>query len=142
LTSGFHSSQSVEAVDHFVNQVVRSMNWLSALLLLLQFSFCAMYSLPRKPAVHYIRCNIMVMPHTHSFSNLVLAVTEAKPDSYQYGAVNAPGWVLPLAAVLAIATAAAIPIFLKPGQEALEQQRNVEKDTNNKFGKGTGNRRK
>jgi hypothetical protein len=83
-----------------------------------------------------------MIPHSLSFSDIVLAVAEAKPDSYQYGAVAAPGWVLPVAAVLAIATAAAIPVFLKPGQEALEQQRTVEKDTNNKFGKGMGNKRK
>ena len=39
-----------------------------------------------------------------------------KADDYQYGAVAAPSWALPLGAVLVIFTAA-IPVLLKPGEE-------------------------
>jgi len=38
------------------------------------------------------------------------------------GAVNAPSWVVPVGAGLAILTAA-VPVLLRPGEEALEQQR-------------------
>ena len=38
------------------------------------------------------------------------------------GSVNAPGWVLPVGAFAVIVTAA-LPILLRPGEEALEQQR-------------------
>jgi hypothetical protein len=64
----------------------------------------------------------------------LLTAIESKPDDYVYGAVSAPDWVLPAAAVLAILTAA-IPILLRPGEKALEEQRNNESITNNKFNK-------
>jgi hypothetical protein len=66
-------------------------------------------------------------------SSLMTAI-DTKPDNYEYGAVAAPDWVLPLGAFLVILTAA-IPILLKPGEEALDQQRENEKITNNKFNK-------
>ena len=66
--------------------------------------------------------------------SLLTAIAEIKPDDYQYGAVNAPGWVLPVGALLAIMTAA-IPILLRPGEKALDQQRIDEATTNKPFGK-------
>ena len=63
-----------------------------------------------------------------------MTAVESKPDNYVYGAVSAPDWVLPLGAFLVILTAA-IPILLRPGEEALDQQRENEKITNNKFNK-------
>ena len=51
--------------------------------------------------------------------------------SYVYGAVNAPDFVLPLAAFGVIAIAA-VPFLLAPGEEALERQREDEAT------KGTG----
>ena len=74
-------------------------------------------------------------PQMSVLTTIVNAVAEAKPDDYVYGAVAAPSWVLPLGAVLTILTAAAIPAFLKPGEEALNQQRENESITNNKFNK-------
>jgi hypothetical protein len=68
-----------------------------------------------------------------SLQSLLTAVAEVKPDGYVYGAVAAPDFVLPLAAVLAVLTAA-IPVLLKPGEKALEDQRNDEQTTNNVFG--------
>lgn len=65
------------------------------------------------------------------------ASVEAKPDDYVYGAVSAPGWVLPAAAVLAIITAA-IPVLLRPGEQALEQQRLDEAKVDNLFNKRRG----
>lgn len=67
-------------------------------------------------------------------SLMTAAVVEAKPDGYTYGAVSAPDWVLPVGAVLAILTAA-VPILLRPGEKALDQQRIDEKTTNNQFNK-------
>mmetsp|Transcript_11786 Transcript_11786/g.23834 ORF Transcript_11786/g.23834 Transcript_11786/m.23834 type:complete len:106 (-) Transcript_11786:387-704(-) len=46
-------------------------------------------------------------------------------DSTAYGSVNAPAWVLPAGAVAVILTAA-VPILLKPGEEALDQMREDE----------------
>ena len=70
-----------------------------------------------------------------SWQSILTAVEVAeKPDDYVYGAVNAPGWVLPLGAVLVIATAA-IPILLRPGESALEQQRRNEEETGTTFNK-------
>jgi hypothetical protein len=70
------------------------------------------------------------------FSSLLTAAQEitSKGDDYVYGAVSAPEWALPLGAVLVIATAA-IPLLLRPGEEALEQQRENEKTTNSQFNK-------
>ena len=72
----------------------------------------------------------------NSWSSSFLAAAEAvdKPDDYVYGAVNAPGWVLPLGAVLVIATAA-IPILLRPGENALEEQRINEEKMGTTFNK-------
>jgi hypothetical protein len=52
-----------------------------------------------------------------AFDDMLLAAADlaSKPDNYQYGAVAAPSWVLPLAAVAAILTAA-VPILLRPGE--------------------------
>jgi hypothetical protein len=59
-------------------------------------------------------------------------ITE-KPDDYVYGAVSAPSWVLPVASVFIILSAA-IPFLLKPGEDALEQQRKDEETKGNPFG--------
>eukprot|EP00747_Dinoflagellata_sp_TGD_P166125 gnl/TRDRNA2_/TRDRNA2_188421_c0_seq1.p1 gnl/TRDRNA2_/TRDRNA2_188421_c0~~gnl/TRDRNA2_/TRDRNA2_188421_c0_seq1.p1 ORF type:complete len:203 (+),score=53.52 gnl/TRDRNA2_/TRDRNA2_188421_c0_seq1:128-736(+) len=60
-------------------------------------------------------------------------------DAPKEGDVNAPPWVLPVAALGTVLTAA-VPILLKPGEEALEQQIEREKkvgvgfqNKNNKF---------
>ena len=53
-------------------------------------------------------------------------------------AVDAPGWVLPTFAVLAVLTSL-LPILLAPGEEALNKMRS---DEGNRFGSGEqlGNR--
>lgn len=57
-----------------------------------------------------------------------------------YGSVEAPGWVLPLGAVLAIGTSL-LPILLSPGEEAFQQQQSDEAETKGLFGQGKGNQR-
>lgn len=74
------------------------------------------------------------LPSVELTSSFIAAAAEVKPDDYVYGAVSAPDWALPLGAVLVILTAG-IPILLKPGEEALDQQRENESITNNKFNK-------
>lgn len=70
-----------------------------------------------------------------SWDSLLTAVTEMdKPDDYVYGAVAAPAWVAPVAALLVVLTAG-IPILLSPGEKALEQQRKNEEITGSEFGK-------
>ena len=64
---------------------------------------------------------------------LLSAATEKGAD-YVYGAVSAPDWALPLGAVLVILTAA-LPILLKPGETALDQQRENEAKTGSEFNK-------
>jgi hypothetical protein len=59
-------------------------------------------------------------------------ITE-KPDDYVYGAVSAPSWVLPVASVFIILSAA-VPFLLKPGEDALEQQRKDEETKGKPFG--------
>ena len=67
----------------------------------------------------------------------------ASKDGYVYGAVNAPDFVLPLGALLIVLTAA-IPFLLRPGEDALEQQRLNEEKKGNAFGSGdaVGKRKK
>lgn len=69
-----------------------------------------------------------------AFSLLTAVVVEEKPDGYVYGAVAAPSWALPVGAVLAVLTAA-VPFLLRPGEQALEQQRENEETTNSQFNK-------
>lgn len=56
----------------------------------------------------------------------------AVAEDYEYGAVAAPGWVLPLGAVLAIATAL-LPLVLRAGDDAQREMAERDSDT---FGKG------
>lgn len=51
-----------------------------------------------------------------------------------YGAVDAPGWVLPVFATLAIATSL-LPILLTPGEEAFNRQQKDEEATKGIFGR-------
>jgi hypothetical protein len=76
----------------------------------------------RNSAPHRNTKSTLKMSHSFDFGPLLLALEEVKPDDYVYGAVNAPGFVLPLAAFGVIAIAA-VPFLLAPGEEALEQQR-------------------
>ena len=81
--------------------------------------------------------SLSMMDHSllSSFPSLLSAVAvETKPDDYVYGAVAAPDWVLPLGSVLVILTAA-LPFLLRPGENALEEQRKNEATTNNVFNK-------
>ena len=66
-------------------------------------------------------------------STLLTAAVKGDPD-YVYGAVSSPDWVLPVGAVAVILTAA-IPILLRPGEAALEQQRDNEAATGSEFNK-------
>eukprot|EP01041_Mallomonas_annulata_P008238 gene8238-16941_t len=70
------------------------------------------------------------------FSSMSIAAVEVatKPDDYVYGAVSAPSWALPIGAILVILTAA-LPILLKPGEQALEQQRADEETKGTQFGR-------
>lgn len=66
-----------------------------------------------------IRTRALMKPiAAFDFNSIIVTAIEVaeKADDYQYGAVAAPGWALPLGAVLVIATAA-IPVLLKPGEE-------------------------
>jgi len=62
---------------------------------------------------------------TSSFLAEVSEYTEEMtgPALDTYGQVDAPGWVLPVGALLVISTAALIPLALKPGAEAFEEER-------------------
>mmetsp|Transcript_19156 Transcript_19156/g.25235 ORF Transcript_19156/g.25235 Transcript_19156/m.25235 type:complete len:131 (+) Transcript_19156:249-641(+) len=58
-------------------------------------------------------------------SSVLAAVEEV--DDYQYGAVSAPGWILPVGALAVIVTAA-VPILLQSGQEAFDEISENSKD--------------
>jgi hypothetical protein len=51
-----------------------------------------------------------------------------------YGAVEAPGWVLPLGAFAAVLTAL-LPVLLSPGEEAFNRQQSDEEAVANEFGR-------
>jgi len=71
-----------------------------------------------------------------SSSIITLAAEVAtKPDGYVYGAVEAPPFV-PIFAAIAVIAIAGIPFLLRPGEQALEEQRNNEKIKGNEFGSG------
>ncbi|GAB5035156.1 Hypothetical protein NocV09_02400320 [Nannochloropsis oceanica] len=57
-----------------------------------------------------------------SLTDLSLLIAAAA-DEYEYGAVAAPGWVLPLGAFLTLGLAVAIPLALRPGTEAFEEEK-------------------
>ena len=56
-------------------------------------------------------------------ANLPVWAAFAVEDDYEYGAVDAPPLIPIIGGILAIATAA-LPIALKPGEEAFEEVRN------------------
>ena len=65
------------------------------------------------------RARILVKREALSDISVAIAAASeavAKPDGYVYGAVAAPGWALPVGAVLVILTAA-LPILLRPGEQ-------------------------
>uniref|UniRef100_A0A7S2SMI4 Photosystem I reaction center subunit VIII n=1 Tax=Rhizochromulina marina TaxID=1034831 RepID=A0A7S2SMI4_9STRA len=55
-------------------------------------------------------------------------------EGIKYGSVQAPSWVLPVGALFTIITAA-VPILLRPGEEALDKMREQEEDLDFKFRK-------
>lgn len=63
-------------------------------------------------------------------------------DDYQYGAVAAPGWILPAGAVLAIATAGLVPLALQSGDDAQKQMAEDSKDSWGKSNQDTLNKRR
>ncbi len=77
--------------------------------------------------------------HMSFANNLMVSIADVAASSaegeYVYGAVVAPGWVLPLGCVLTVLTAAVIPVLLRPGEEALDKMRALEKETGNEFNK-------
>ena len=115
------------------------MNNFNALLLLLTVTFAAAFHSTQFLKTHRHGALTMVadLPqHMELATSFLTAVEQAAKDpNYVYGAVAAPDWVLPLGGVLAILTAA-VPILLKPGEEALEQQRRDEEETRSGFGYG------
>ena len=66
-------------------------------------------------------------------TTFLTAAVKGDPD-YVYGAVSSPDWVLPVGAVAVILTAA-IPILLRPGEKALDQQRENEATVGSEFNK-------
>lgn len=86
------------------------------------------------PARRVQDSNVLMKLKLVDLSSMVLVAAEPKLNEYNYGDVTAPGWVLPLGALLVIGTAA-LPILLRPGEAALEQQRENEEKTNSQFNK-------
>lgn len=50
-----------------------------------------------------------------------LALAEIDNDDIPYGTVEAPGWVLPVVALLTIGLTALVPILLQPGDNAARE---------------------
>jgi hypothetical protein len=91
---------------------------------------CCSFRLNRNNLEYKVKEKTSLKSFTNAF--LTAVIDNAKPEGYVYGEVSAPGWVLPVASVLVILTAA-IPILLKPGEEALDQQRENEEKVNSQF---------
>jgi len=81
---------------------------------------------------------VAMMPSVYQVATLLAEIVDAEGER-TYGAVDAPGWVLPVGAVVVIGTSL-LPILLAPGEKALEKMR---EDEGNGFGsKGGINRKK
>merc|ERR1712113_1050485 len=78
-------------------------------------------------------------PDVVSTPTVLLAEILDTSGERAYGAVDAPGWVLPVFAVLAVLTSL-LPLLLAPGENALVKMR---EDEGNRFGTGKemGNRK-
>lgn len=68
-------------------------------------------------------------------SSLLAEIVDEETGERIYGAVDAPPWVLPVGAFLAIGTSL-LPVLLAPGEEALIQQRKDEAKFMEKTGQG------
>lgn len=93
-----------------------------------------------RPAVVPARSStpVAMMPSVYQVATLLAEIVDAEGER-TYGAVDAPGWVLPVGAVVVIGTSL-LPILLAPGEKALEKMRENE---SNRFGsKGGINRKK
>eukprot|EP00968_Pinguiococcus_pyrenoidosus_P022225 scaffold3071_cov253-Pinguiococcus_pyrenoidosus.AAC.5 len=58
---------------------------------------------------------------TAAAAPLVALAQEMDNDEIAYGTVEAPGWVLPVVALLTISLTAAVPILLQPGDDAARE---------------------
>eukprot|EP00967_Tisochrysis_lutea_P019881 scaffold22619_cov29-Tisochrysis_lutea.AAC.2 len=77
------------------------------------------------------------MPSIYQAATLLSEIVDADGER-AYGAVDAPGWVLPVGAIVVIGTSL-LPILLSPGEEALNKMR---KDEQGRFGSRGGINRK
>ncbi|CAM9603885.1 unnamed protein product [Choristocarpus tenellus] len=80
-----------------------------------------------RPVVGRATMSLSALPASQVVTALhssVLAVSA----TVEPGTVNAPGWVLPLGAVLVILTAGAIPLLLKPGDDAAREMQDRDSD--------------
>lgn len=74
---------------------------------------------------------MLLPPDLLPASTLLTEIVDADGER-AYGAVDAPGWVLPVLAIATIATSL-LPLLLSPGEEALNKMRDNEGDL---FGSG------
>lgn len=113
------------------------MNHYNILLLIVLISYQNVYgfqSIVNSRIVQRSHTLSMSIDNFNSFLTAVVETSKKVPDDYVYGQVNAPPFVLPLAAVAIIAFAA-VPFLLTSGEKALEQQREDEESTNSQFGR-------
>mmetsp|Transcript_2232 Transcript_2232/g.3847 ORF Transcript_2232/g.3847 Transcript_2232/m.3847 type:complete len:180 (-) Transcript_2232:116-655(-) len=68
-------------------------------------------------------------------SSLMAEIVDSETGERIYGAVDAPLWVAPVGAILAIGTSL-LPVLLAPGEKALIQQRKDEATFKEKIGQG------
>jgi hypothetical protein len=80
---------------------------------------------------------VAMMPSVYQVATLLAEIVDADGER-AYGSVDAPGWVLPVGAIVVIGTSL-LPILLAPGEKALEKMREEE---GNRFGSKGGINRK
>ena len=109
---------------------------------LLLASASALAPAPKKFAAPK-KFDLKLKPAVAALSTAALPVAAAlAADDYQYGAVAAPGWILPAGAVLAIATAGLVPLALQSGDDAQKQMAEDAKDSWGKSNQDTLNKRR
>ena len=112
-------------------------------LALLCLSFAQAYVLPAARPVAVRRASspsMMLSPTDFPAAMTLLAEIVDEEGERIYGAVEAPGWVLPVGGLLAILTAL-LPVLLAPGDEAFKRQQGDEAEVSKlnrgqKFGTG------
>jgi hypothetical protein len=102
-------------------------------------SVCSAYVMPQGPTLKNRRSAAPTAVFPDLPVSLIAEIVDGGGERV-YGAVDAPGWIAPVAGIAAIGTAL-LPILLAPGEEAFSRQQGDEEKVKNMFGDNKYNRK-